>query len=434
VYPPELLDWLLPHTSMFFAVSRATGEVVSGYWPGLSLLQAPFVFLGAPWLLNPLLGAGTLLLIRHLAAKLYPDTNAPAWAMLFTLASPTFLAFCISYYGMAAQLFFNLLFTALILRMTPKSLVAAGIAGSLALVQTVPVPHAVYAFAWIIWLVARRGGWRLLLWLVIGYLPLSLVLGLGWAVLRLDLVTQGAAGAKTMYEDPAGWLAILNFSDFAHLAYYRILAFLKLSAWSVPGLVLLSLLGAWRGWSDRRIRILLACALVTFCAYLLFKPTQGHGWGYRYFHGAWGTLPLLACGAVAAPLAGAGSKRTHTREFAPLARLAMTLAVLSLVFLNGLRLYQVHAFVGRHLSQLPPLDPKQTQVCFIRPREGYYSVDLIQNDPFLRKNVIFLKSHGREGERTFMKEHFPDAVPRGEAVDLRVWLLRQKIFPDGGIR
>ncbi len=441
VYPPELLDRLLPYTRMFFIVSRTTGEVVSSYWPGLSLLMAPFMFLGAPWLLNPLLGAGTLLLIRHLAAKLYPDTDAPAWAMLFALASPTFLAFSISYYGMPAQLFFNLLFTVLVLRMTPRSLVAAGVAGSLALVQTVPVPHAVYAVAWIVWLMARRGGLRLVLWLVMGYLPLSLVLGLGWAVLRLEIVTQGAAGAKTMYENLADWLSVVSFSTFAHLVYYRLLAFLKLSAWSVPGLVFLSFVGARRGWSDRRVRVVLACALVTFGVYLLFRPTQGHGWGYRYFHGAWGTLPLLACGAVAAPFAGARLARAGLKgtpnaanrvwepnpgpagQLTPLVRLAMTLAVLSLVFLNGLRFYQVYAFVDRHLSQLPPLDPEQTQVCFIRPEEGYYSIDLLQNDPFLRKNITFLKSPGPKLETAFMEEHFPGAVPRDDAVGTRVWLI-----------
>lgn len=425
VYPLELLDRLLPYTSMFFIVSRTTGEVVSSYWPGLSLLMAPFMFLGAPWLLNPLLGAGTLLLIRHLAAKLYPDTDAPAWAMLFALASPTFLAFSISYYGMPAQLFFNLLFTVLVLRMTPRSLVAAGVAGSLALVQTVPVPHAVYAVAWTVWLMARPGGLCLVLWLVMGYLPLSLVLGLGWAVLRLELVTQGAAGAKTMYENLADWLSVVSFSTFAHLVYYRLLAFLKLSSWSVPGLVFLSFVGARRSWSDRRVRVVLACALVTFGAYLLFRPTQGHGWGYRYFHGAWGTLPLLACGAVAAPLAGAGWRSAHSREFAPLARLAMTLTLLSLVFLNGLRLYQVHAFIDRHLGQLPPLDSRQTQVCFIRPGDGYYSIDMIQNDPFLRENIIFLKSPGPKVETAFMEKHFPGAVPKGEAVDTRVWLIKR---------
>jgi len=181
-YPPVLLDRLLPFTNGFFAVSRQTGYVISDYWPGYSLLQTPFVLIGAPWLLNPLLGAGALLLIRHIAAELYPDTNAPSWAMLFTLASPAFIVNCISYYSMPAQLFLNLLFTALILEVTPRRLIAAGLVGSLALLQKNPVPHIFYALPWIVWIAARRGGWRSLIWLVIGYLPLSLLIGFGWVV------------------------------------------------------------------------------------------------------------------------------------------------------------------------------------------------------------------------------------------------------------
>jgi hypothetical protein len=418
MYPVEIAGRLLPVPySPFFIVSRQTGEVVSGYWPGLSLLQAPFVLLGAPWLLNPLLTAGTLLLIRHLAAQLYPNTAAPAWAMLFALASPAFIVNGLSYYGMPAQLFFNLLFTVLILKRTPAALVAAGVCGSLALVQTVPVPHVLYAIPWILWAVLRRGGWRSFLYLGAGYLPLSLLLGLGWAVFRVDVATQGAFGARTVYERPGRWLSILDLSVFIHTVYYRLLAFLKLAAWAVPGLVVLSIVGARHAWADRRVRTLAASALVTFGAYLLLRPLQGHGWGYRYFHGAWGVLPLLAGGFMAARAGG------HLGDgYTPLVRLVAASAVLSLVLLNGLRLYEVHAFIDRHLDQLPPLDPNRTQVCFIRG-DGYYTTDLVQNDPFLRQNVLFVRSPGVNQEASFMQEHFPQAVPRSDTPKEAVWLL-----------
>jgi hypothetical protein len=195
---------------------------------------------------------------------------------------------------------------------------------------------------------------------------------------------------------------------------------LKVAAWSVPGLIVFAAIGARRGWKDARIRTLTFSAILTFLGYFLFKATQGHGWGYRHFHGAWGTLPLLACGLVATKKACVPEKLT------PLARAVGTLTVLSLVLLNGLRLFQVDAFIDRHLDQLPILDPDRRQICFIRPEEGYYSIDLIENDPFLRSNTVFIRSSGPEDEKQFIKEFYPGAIQRSDAPNETVWNINGK--------
>ena len=416
-YPPELLNRLLPSARNFFMPSLQTGHVITWYWPGYSLLQTPFVLIGAPWLLNPLLGAGTILLIRHLAANLYPGTNAPSWAMLLTLASTAFIVNCISYYSLPAQLFLNLLFTALILEISPGRLVAAGFVGSLALIQKNPVPHFFYALPWIIWIGARHGGSRSLIWLAVGYLPLSLFIGFGWVAIRLQFKLQNTIESSSFWEGLHNLLVETLTGDFIRVVYYRSTALLKLAAWCVPGLIVFALIGARRCWKDARIKVLAFSALLTFFGYYLFWPSQGHGWGYRYFHGAWGTLPLLACGLVAV------KKAESSKKFTPLACAMGTLAVLSLVLLNGLRLYQVDAFIDRHLSQLPSLETGREQICFIRPEEGYYSIDLIENDPFLRSKTIFIKSFGLEDEKQFIEKYYPDAVPKSDAPDGRVWYI-----------
>jgi hypothetical protein len=417
-YPPALLDRLLPLD--FFVPSQATGRVISGYWPGFSLLETPFVMIGVPWLLNPLLGAGTILLIRHIAVELYPDTDASSWAMLFTLASPAFIVNCISYYSMPAQLFLNLLFTALVLEISPRRLMAAGFIGSLALLQTNPVPHLFYAIPWIVWIAAHRGGWRSLIWLAIGYLPLSLFLGVGWSALRLQFREQTTIEGRTFWEEIYKLVAQALAGDFVRVIYYRSLALLKLAAWAVPGLIVLAVIGARRGWKNVRLRIVTFSALLTFFGYYLFWPSQGHGWGYRYFYGAWGTLPLLACGLMAV------KKADVSKEFAPLARAVGTLTVLSFVLLNGLRLYQVDAFIDRHLSQIPQLDPERAQLCFIRTWEGYYSIDLVQNDPFLGNKIIFVRSFDIESEEPFIRQFFSRAVRRSNAPDEAVWYIEKK--------
>lgn len=420
-YPPQIMHRLLPVTGNFFRASKATGQVINTYWPGFAMLEAPFVLIRAPWLLNPLLTAGSLLLIRRLAERLYPDTNAPAWAMLFALASPAFIVNGISYHAMPAQLFLNLIFTLLVLEPTPRRLFAAGLVGSLALLQKVPIPHIYYALPWVVWLLRHRGRWRRLAWLAGGYAPLSLFIGLGWAALRADFPTDGAA----FYEQPWRVLVFFSESDVLSIVHARTLGFLKLAAWAMPGLVVLAILGTRRGWKDARIRVVAISALVAIFGYWLWQPTQGHGWGYRYFHGAWATLPLLACGAVA-------RRRADTRgSDTPLAALAATLAVLSLVLLNPLRLYQVDAWMKGHLAQRPRLEPGQTQVCFIRVHEGYYMVDLVQNDPFLRQQTLFVKSPDIAFERPFIERHFPQAVPRSDAPDEPVWLIEDPIPRQG---
>lgn len=420
-YPPQITHRLLPITGNYFRASKATGQVINTYWPGFAMLEVPFVLIRAPWLLNPLLTAGSLLLIRRLAERLYPDTNAPAWAMLFALASPAFIVNGISYHAMPAQLFLNLIFTLLILEPTPRRLFMAGLVGSLALVQKVPIPHIYYAVVWVVWLLGDRGRWRRLVCLAGGYAPLCLLIGLGWSVLRAGFSAEGGA----FYEKPWQLLVFFSENDILSIMHARTLGLLKLAAWAMPGLVVLAILGTRCGWKDTRVRALAISALVTIFGYWLWQPTQGHGWGYRYFHGAWAALPLLACGAVARRRADRGGSDR------PLVALAATLAVLSFVLLNPLRLYQVNAWMNGHLAQRPRLEPGQTQICFIRVHEGYYMVDLVQNDPFLRQQTLFIKSPDIAFERPFIERHFPHAVPRSDAPDEPVWLIEAPITGQG---
>src|SRR6185369_13618133 len=89
-YPPGLLDWLVPgiFRERFIAVSPDTGHIAAVYWPGFSALLAPFSLLGTPWLLNPLIGAATLVVAYRLAIELFGNREHAGLAMLLTAASP----------------------------------------------------------------------------------------------------------------------------------------------------------------------------------------------------------------------------------------------------------------------------------------------------------------------------------------------------------
>ena len=156
-WPPSLALGLQNpgNADMFVVASCASGAVLSTYSPGFSLLMAPFAALGMPWACNPTLSAVSLLVIGHLARRLF-GAQAAGWAILLAIASPVFMAYGVSFYSMAAHNLLNLTFAALLLAPSPLRSLAAGFVGGFALVLHQPFCHAMFGLPWIIWLAARR--------------------------------------------------------------------------------------------------------------------------------------------------------------------------------------------------------------------------------------------------------------------------------------
>jgi hypothetical protein len=394
-FPPDLLGHLIPRgfQNHFLLVNRDTGAVISAYWPGFSLLLTPFVWLGIPWACNPTLVATSFLLVGCIARDLIDSPLAAGWALLFALASPAFVANGIAYYSMPAHLLFNLGFAWLLLTPTPKRLFLAGLVGGFALVLHNPFPHAAFALPWIAWLAMRHGQRvRNLAFLAAGYLPVFLLLGIGWWLWRQQMLSDVAQGASLVQaagmEAPTLldrlrkllrlFLGFLNWPDQSILLA-RLGGLIKLWLWASPLLLLLVWWGV-RGEKKTGIRLLAASALLTFFAYFLIRFDQGHGWGYRYFHSAWGVLPVLAAlGAI---------KIAETDGPRALRQLAL-LALLSLVAANGLRFAQMGDFMATHLAQFPPRVEAAHRVV-LHNGSGYYARDLIQNDPWLRGDELVL--------------------------------------------
>jgi len=155
------------------------------------------------------------------------------------------------------------------------------------------------------------------------------------------------------------------------------------------------------------VNALAAALAITFFGYFVVPFDQGHGWGYRYLHSAWFVLPLLAALAL-------GAERADTE----LRNAAAWMIVLSLLLANGLRLTQVNAFMARHLGQVPPLaqraDPARAEIVFIDPRAGFYTRDMVHNDPFLRQPRVTMVYDGREKTAALMAQRFPDYTKRAE--------------------
>lgn len=408
-YPTPMIDWLIPKIfqGSFFNISRVTGQVSSGYWPSFALLMTPFTWLGIPWICNPVISALTLLTLHRVALRIFNCVELAGLVMLLTVASPVFFANGISYYSMPAHLLANAVFTLLLIDPTPRRALAAGLVGSIALTIHNPVPHALYAIPWIISIARRPGPLRNLWMLCVGYIPLCLLIGIGWFLYSSHLAHEGTIlkqGESGLSDSLSQIAAIVTFPTGGVLLA-RVIGLAKLWAWSVPGLLLLACFGAWSWRNNRTCLLISASALLTFFGYFLVPVDQGHGWGYRYFHSAWLALPILATAAFADSTKPGRSPTSATQGVLTFVVVA---ALISLFAGTGLRSYQIHNFIAEHNRQVPRYQSSERRVEILDPRGAFYGVDLVQNEPWLRNNDIRIITRGAAADLQLMHERFPE--------------------------
>ncbi|MDE2348268.1 MAG: hypothetical protein KGL92_07175, partial [Gammaproteobacteria bacterium] len=394
--PPALLSWLVVpgFNGSFLLASPVTGYAIEGYWPGFALLLAPFEFLHVPWLCNAALGGIAIYLVYRITLDVTEEPRAAAWAMLFAFASSAFDANAISYYSMQAHLTLNLLYAWLLLQPTAKRAVAAGVVGSFALVLHNPFPHTMFAIPWIAALaIDRERRWRLVP-LFLGYIPIFAIAGIGWLMLRNHIL--GIAHV-TATGNPAKGVFVWPDSVVANM---RVASLAKMLVWAVPGLFVLAFAGWRRFRGNRGVNLMALSALLTFTAYLFVKLDQGHGWGYRYFHSAWGVIPVLAGCAMAGNSPDARRLQTF----------AGACAILSVVLLVPLQMFQIHSVISRHLAQVQSPRRPGNNVYFLNPYRGFYVSDMIQIDPSLRDKDLYLATRGDSMDAQLIRQNWPGAV------------------------
>ena len=394
--PRDHMDWLVVRgfNGSFLIASSETGRAIERYWPGFALLLAPFEFFKVPWLCNASLAGLAVFLIYWITREITGDRRAAGWAMLFTVSSGVFVAEAVSYYSMQAHLTANLLFVALLIAPTPYRAMGAGLVGSLALVLHNPVPHALFAIPWIVAMVMNQDLRRYLPPMILGYLP-GLVVGLGWLVFRAD-IASGSHDVLTMSGAMDGAFVWPNST----LLNMRVAALAKMWIWAVPCLYLFAVLGRMRHRDNRHVRLLMQSAVLTFIGYLFVRFDQGHGWGYRYFHSAWGAVPILAGCAMT-------ERSAAQRWLVPFAGAA---AILNLLIVMPFQLHQINDIVSQHLAQLPAPRRPGNNVYFIHPRGGFYVADMVQIDPLLREPDLLLVSRGAELDAQMIRQNWPGAV------------------------
>jgi hypothetical protein len=153
--------------------------------------------------------------------------------------------------------------------------------------------------------------------------------------------------------------------------------------WSALATPLLAVLGVGRILRERPIirDAALSCFL-TFGFYYFFYLDQGHGWGYRYFHGTLSCLVLVAVAGWKALLENNGEQRSQ--KFFCLALAA------SLCVALPLRCWQAEGFIRPFAKAAEFLRSRRANVVGIDPRFAWYAADLVRNDPFLEDRPVIV--------------------------------------------
>jgi len=447
-WPPQFAPLLLvpEYHNYFIVMSNVTGQTCSDYWPGHAILMTPFTFLGVPWALNPLLSGCALLLLASVARRSFGD-RAAGWAVLFTLGSPVFAAYGVSFYAMTAHLTLNLLYAWLLLSPTLPRVAGAGLVGGFALALHNPFPHFVFSLPWLGWLTLRRDRWTRLPVIAFCYAAVFVPLEVGWRhveeAIRSDrpatvfaapaaaeqspadvgghptakamtpAAAEGPSGVAAMVGAIRGYFTALKLPTFQGFVSARFLSALRLVAWDAPGLLVLACWGFWRNRHATPARLFALSGLSTFLGYALIEMSGGHGWGYSYFFSAWSCLPFLAASLAADRSPGEqtedSAEPSRGDATANLLRATGLAAVLSLMVCLPVRLWQIHDFIADHLTQMPP-KPAGTAasgdviVSFVEYEEGYFRGDLVRNDPFFEDGPVMLWSQGLDQDKLVVAE------------------------------
>jgi hypothetical protein len=355
---------------------------VSSYLPGNAALRALFDSIGIASLTSPVLAGLAVIALVGIARRLWPDRPDAALVSGILLAtSPQFLLMAMTPYAMTGHLALNLVWLWLFLRDRPSSHVGAAAVGFLACGLHQLVFHPLFVAPFLLQLLLERR-WRLGFFYVIAYALIGLFWVLYW---RLVLDAHGiAAPAGSSADVGAGFLAVRIAELLGNFGAENLDVMAKnlvrFVAWQNALLLPLAALGVAAAWrTGGALRSLLIGMVLTAGAILVLLPYQGHGWGYRYFHGLLGGASLVAAQGwiVMAGLAEQPQRR------AAWSALGLS-AAFSLLVMLPLRGYEAHRFIAPYASAMAAIERKQADIVIVDDAGISFGIDLVRNDPLLR--------------------------------------------------
>jgi len=361
----------------------------SSYRPGHAALRAVAMWIGDDALLNPVLAAGSVLLIGRIACIAVPQCRfAAALAGLLLLASPQFLGMAVSGFSYTAHLFFCLLWLALFLRADLRGHIAAALVGAFAIGLHQVHVHPLFAAPFLLaHLFGHYGRSRASLATYAIAYSVALVFWVFWieiatAIQAGDLsVLLGSVRAPAYLRAFEGGTAELNRTWHIVVGPEMSANLLRLAAWLSPALLVLVLMALPRFRQlSLTVRLATAAVVLVIGAHAVLMPVQIHGWGYRYAHPILGNLVLLA-------VAGFPAGQPEARRAG--AVVAVMLLISALVLIPW-RAQQIEARIAPRAAALDEIGRLDADVVLLDHTDFWFGVDLLHNDPFLRNRPLVM--------------------------------------------
>ena len=355
----------LPFFVQYFPTTHSWNSV---YLPVYAAMRAVFQTIGLQTLLNPFLAALTVLAVYGTARNIWPESKTNALVAIGLLVSSSqFLVMSMTAYSMPAHLALNAIWLWLYSRPDRRWFYLAPLVGVLAIGLHQPIVHALFAFPFLLRLVLQRR-WRAVLIFAAIYLT-GCALWFSWQA-RYQVGSDGGIGSM---------FKILN----PRMPIIQSMNLLLIIGWASLATPLLAVLGASQFFKARPIiqDSILSC-LLTFGFYFFFYLDQAHGWGYRYFHGA------IACLTVVA-VAGFNRLSNLVGEHGATKFVLVGIAG-SLLIQFPLRCFEAERFVRPYARTAAVLHAIPKDMVAFDWRDGWYSSDLVRNDPFLEKRPVIV--------------------------------------------
>jgi hypothetical protein len=327
---------------------------------------------------GPLLTALSVPLLWACARRLWPEQRETSIVCVLLLVSAgQFLFTGMTAYAMPAHLFWNLLWLWLFLRDRRISDIAALLVGFVGTGLHQPLFHPMFVAPFMLLLLVERRWTRLALF-VPGYVLIGLF-WLYWPIYMQGLVTGSLAVVPI---SSTGYVARLIEAFGANRDNFSTMASNMLRFCTWQNLLLLPLLlASWPAIRRSRLAAALALGLLLpVIAMTMILPSQGHGFGYRYFHGVLGNAILLA---------GYGWNALAPAH--PMLRTALLRTVaLSLLFLFPIQAWMAHRLYAPFAQASVRIDASGAAYAIIRDGHMLINHDLVFNRPDLSNRPIRL--------------------------------------------
>jgi hypothetical protein len=392
----------------------------SQYPPGHVLLLTPAMLLGLPWVVNPLLGSLSILLLYLLGKELYTEQTGRLAALL-GLASPFLLFMSSEFMNHATALCFFLLFLLFVARAIRSGRMRHGLIAGAALgwvILTRPYSGAALALPLLLYglvVLVRRGP---SVWDAALGFAISLVLFLG-ILFGFNALTNGdplVFGFQALWGEQVNpGFGALNAGE-AHTPMKGITQTIStlnglnkyLFEWPLPSLLFAAILFA----SSRRLlwdHLLLASAFSALAAYFFY---WFHDWcfGPRFLYEAAGPLILLtARGILVFPDWSRdmlGTRETHEGTTVRLLGFVFVLVVIGFAsnFPAHVRNYS-NAYWGVDGTTLELVRGRGINRGIVFVPSAKFGSVFPSNDPFMQRELIFARDLGEANKE--LLRHFP---------------------------